>query len=151
MESHISKQSEDIRRATSPLRMSNFHFSNIQVSFLGVKFESTKMRLEVSHDILKTNSDKVSVTAEIMSEPESLTLKLTAEAIFSLDSDDSSILESPLIKQNTVAIMFPFIRSEITLLTSQPGMSPIVIPPLNIKKLLSEKQTELDSENSGIP
>ena len=106
------------------------------------------MRLNVSHEIHNTNSDRVSVTAEIMSEPESLTLKLIAEAVFFLDSDDGNIFENPLIKQNTVAIMFPFIRSEITLLTSQPGMSPIVIPPLNIKKLLSETQPELGGENS---
>ena len=105
------------------------------------------MRLNVSREMLNTNSVRVSVTVEIMSEPESLTLKLTAEAVFSLDRD-GNILENPLIKQNTIAIMFPFIRSEITLLTSQPGMSPIVIPPLNINKLLSNTQTEPDSENS---
>ena len=150
MEKHVSpaqSQNDVIRRGESPLRMSNFHFSNIQVSFSGNTFEHTKMRIGVSHEALNANSDKVSVTAEIMSEPASLTLKLIAEAVFSLNSD-SDILESPLIKQNTVAIMFPFIRSEITLLTSQPGMSPIVIPPLNINRLLRDTQSESDSGDS---
>ena len=141
--STTQRQSDDIQKAESPLRMSNFHFSNIHVSFSGEKFEHTKMKLAVSHELLCPNSDRVSVTAEIMSEPESLALNLTAEAVFSLDSD-SNILESPLIKQNTVAIMFPFIRSEITLLTSQPGMSPIVIPPLNINKMLGNTQAQPD-------
>ena len=31
-------------------------------------------------------------------------------------------------------IMFPFIRSQVTLLTTQPGMTPIVLPPINTTK-----------------
>jgi preprotein translocase subunit SecB len=30
--------------------------------------------------------------------------------------------------------MFPFIRSQVTLLTTQPGMTPIVLPPINTAK-----------------
>lgn len=137
---------EKIQKSESPLRMKNFHFSNIQISFSGERFEHTKMKIEISHANLDVNSARVSVTAEIRSEPDSLHLVLSAEAVFSLDGD-GNILDSPLIKQNTVAIMFPFIRSEITLLTSQPGMPPVVIPPLNINKLLSNTQTGSDSEN----
>ena len=37
-------------------------------------------------------------------------------------------------EEYTVAIMFPFIRSQITLLTTQPGMTPIVLPPINTTK-----------------
>ena len=131
---------EKIQKSESPLRMKNFHFSNIQISFSGERFEHTKMKIEISHANLDVNSARVSVTAD------SLHLVLSAEAVFSLDGD-GNILDSPLIKQNTVAIMFPFIRSEITLLTSQPGMPPVVIPPLNINKLLSNTQTGSDSEN----
>ena len=42
--------------------------------------------------------------------------------------------EESIIKTNTVAIMFPFIRSQVTLLTTQPGMTPIVLPPINTTK-----------------
>ena len=43
-------------------------------------------------------------------------------------------MEENIVKTNTVAIMFPFIRSQVTLLTTQPGMTPIVLPPINTTK-----------------
>ncbi len=138
---------EEIQQSLSSLRMKNFHFSNIQISFSGEPFEHTKMNLDVSHESLDVNSAKVSVTAEIRSEPDSLHLILSAEATFSFDSN-GNILENPLIQRNTVAIMFPFIRSEITLLTSQPGMAPVVIPALNINKLLNDMNSNQDGADS---
>ena len=44
-----------------------------------------------------------------------------------------------LIKANTIAIIFPFIRSQVSLLTTQPGMMPVIIPPININALISEQ------------
>lgn len=138
---------EEIQKSLSPLRMKNFHFSNIQISFSGERFEHTKMKLDVSHESLDVNSVRVSVTAELRSEPDSLHLMLSAEAVFLLDGD-GDIFENPLIQRNTVAIMFPFIRSEITLLTSQPGMVPVVVPALNINKLLNSMKLNQDGEDS---
>ena len=43
----------------------------------------------------------------------------------------------PLIERNAIAIMFPYLRSYISSLTTQPGMQPIVLPPINIMELLS--------------
>ncbi len=57
---------------------------------------------------------------------------------FCVSTDDIDFKTS-LIEQNTIAIMFPYIRSQLTLLTSQPGCTPLVLPVLNINKLF---QTE---------
>ena len=43
------------------------------------------------------------------------------------------------LKTNAIAIMFPFLRSQITLLTSQPSLVPIVLPPININKVLESQ------------
>lgn len=37
-----------------------------------------------------------------------------------------------LLEQNAVAILFPYLRSELTLLTAQPGVQPIVLPVTNV-------------------
>lgn len=37
-----------------------------------------------------------------------------------------------IMYQNAVAIIFPYIRSQITLLTAQPGIDPVVLQPFNI-------------------
>ena len=63
-----------------------------------------------------------------------MNIELVAEAHFSYESDDYS-REASIINTNTVAIMFPFIRSQVTLLTSQPGMIPIILPAINTQKL----------------
>ena len=40
------------------------------------------------------------------------------------------------LKANAVAVMFPYLRSQVTLLTTQPNILPIVLPTININKLL---------------
>ena len=56
-----------------------------------------------------------------------------------------------LIKENAVAILFPYLRAELTLLTAQPGVTPVVIPPINIKKLLesSDNISEMPEKTKG--
>jgi len=51
-----------------------------------------------------------------------------------------------LYKDNTVAIMFPFLRTQLSLLTTQPGISPVLIQPMNIVKLFEEAENESQSE-----
>ena len=43
-----------------------------------------------------------------------------------------------LIEKNTVAILMPYLRSELTLLTAQPDTDSVVLPPFNINKMLEE-------------
>ena len=44
-----------------------------------------------------------------------------------------------LIERNTLAIMFPYFRSYVSTLTTQPGMTPIVLPAMNIMAILAQK------------
>ena len=55
---------------------------------------------------------------------------------FELDRD----LNERILKANTVAIMFPYIRSQISLLTTQPGLHPVMLPPMNINALLDSTE-----------
>ncbi len=41
-----------------------------------------------------------------------------------------------LLNKNAVAILMPYLRSELTLLTAQPGTDSVVLPPFNINKIL---------------
>lgn len=43
---------------------------------------------------------------------------------------------------NAIAIIFPYLRSEVTLLTAQPNMAAIVIPAVNINALLGNVKYE---------
>ena len=48
--------------------------------------------------------------------------------------EDSNIL----IQQNAIAIVFPYIRSQISLLTAQPEVDPVILPPMNIAQMVKE-------------
>lgn len=49
-----------------------------------------------------------------------------------------SMEEDKLLQQNAVAIIMPYIRSEVSILTAQPGMDTVVLPPLNTVELLNK-------------
>ena len=44
-----------------------------------------------------------------------------------------------ILLKNTVAIMLPFIRSQVSLLTTQPGMKPIMLQPMDVNQLFDKK------------
>lgn len=78
-------------------------------------------------------------------EKEELTINLVAnlkcDGIFDLNVEAVGVFgvsekELEQLKPNAVAIMFPFLRSQISLLTTQPEMIPVVLPAININKLL---------------
>ena len=41
---------------------------------------------------------------------------------------------------DAVAILMPYLRSELTLLTAQPEMESVVLPPFNINKMLEQAE-----------
>ena len=89
------------------------------------------------------NIIRVQVSTKITDNEEKLELNLDTVAFFKLDNQGEKISEQTaeqILKKNTVAIMFPFIRSQVSILTTQPGMIPIVMPPININALVDDMQ-----------
>lgn len=69
-------------------------------------------------------------------------LRLTTTGIFKCTSKE---INPSSFEKNAMSILFPYIRSEVTLLTSQPNFKPIIIPPININALY-EKILKEDEE-----
>lgn len=73
-------------------------------------------------------------------------IKITEDMKYNIDAQisgyfsvqDQSDLGEKLLKNNTVAILFPYLRSQLTLLSSQPGFEPIILPVMNITELMRE-------------
>ena len=122
----------DINKIKSNLQMKNFYFSNC--SFIrGAIVEDGEFNMNLQKEISSIGNHEYRVVLIISVEKEDMKLELIAQADFLYESDDYS-REEAIINANTVAIMFPFIRSQVTLLTSQPGMTPIVLPAINTQK-----------------
>ena len=45
-----------------------------------------------------------------------------------------------LINQNAVAILVPYIRSQLSLITAQPEMECLVMPPINVEAILNRSK-----------
>ena len=83
---------------------------------------------------------RVALTANIWSKNErTITLKVTLVGFFKCDIDDEA-LKTSLVYNNAIAILFPYLRSQISLVTTQPDMLPITLPPMNIVKMFQEAE-----------
>lgn len=101
-------------------------------------------RLGIQHGEEELNV-KFSAKDSYNQEKEELTINLVAnlkcDGMFDLNVEVVGVFgvseeDIKQFKPNAVAIMFPFLRSQISLLTTQPDMIPVVLPAININKLL---------------
>lgn len=125
----------DINKIKSTLKMENFYFSecsvkrNSSISTEALKFDLQKEIKKIGDYVYR-----VELSFVVNKEHNDLNIKIVAVADFTFESDDKKLTET-IIEKNTVAIMFPFIRSQVSLLSTQPGLTPIIIPPINTANL----------------
>lgn len=123
----------NINDVKSDLKMNNLFFSKCSCEREAV-IEDGEYSVNLEKNIKKLEEHVYDVSIITTISKKDLRLEVVANAQFIFDSENHSIEES-IIDNNTIAIMFPFIRSQVTLMTSQPGMSPVVLPPINTAKL----------------
>ena len=63
---------------------------------------------------------------------EEYNLIISLSGFFKVEKEDS------VNDKNAVAIMMPYLRSELTLLTAQPDTDSVVLPPFNINAMLEK-------------
>lgn len=98
--------------------------------------------LNINYAINSKDETRIKITIDtiVKNKSESILVNLQTIGIFRMDKSDLDLtVYDHLIKVNTVAIMLPYIRSQISLITTQPGITPIMIPPVNVNSL-AEKQ-----------
>ena len=85
---------------------------------------------------------RVALTANIWSKNEkTTTLTITLVGFFTCECEDET-LKKNLINNNTIAILFPYLRSQISLVTTQPDLPPITLPPMNIVAMFEEAESQ---------
>lgn len=125
----------DINKIESTLKMEGFYFPKCFIE-RNEKIIEEPLQFDLQRNIKKINQNEycVTLTFIVTKEHNDLYIVVTASANFVFESDDEELTET-IIQKNTVAIMFPFIRSQVSLMSTQPGLSPIVLPPINTSNL----------------
>ena len=82
------------------------------------------------------NEYKCSLALKLSDEEETAMLEIVVSGIFDFNSELKDEQKQIIITKNTMAILFPYLRAQVTLITSQPDVEPVVIPAININSLL---------------
>jgi preprotein translocase subunit SecB len=137
----------------SYLKFLNYDVDNILFE-KNKKFNQEKVKMDISlkKDINfvekeSDESEKYSVSLEINifedpienNFPFSLFIKMTG--YFNVITKDENMKEE-LINLNSVSILFPYLRSLVSTITANSNISSLIIPPLNINKLIDENKNE---------
>ena len=120
------------------LKLNALVFDDITFKRLGMHSDN---KLEISFSVSIgtniTDQDIKKVSVKVLGEKrEEYSFEVQASGFFSYEGN----AEDSIIQQNAVAIVMPYIRSEVSLLTAQPGVEPVVIPPLNIAEMMSDNK-----------
>ena len=126
----------------SSLVLNHVVFDRIAFNRIDFRKESNikySMQIQIgqcSHD----REYKVSLVLEGNKDDE-YTFQIGLSGYFSVElrgEEEQQIDIEELLKRNAVAILMPYLRSEATLLTSQPETDPVVLPVFNINAMMDE-------------
>lgn len=125
--------------------ISEFQLKNLRVTNMVFHHESNeigKLKFDFWPEYNVEGDDiKVSLIGKVFDEIGDFNLQITLEAWFvcRFEKVPDDIREI-LIQKNSLAIIFPYLRTQVTLMTSQPGLQPIVLPAININAYVDEQK-----------
>ena len=104
-----------------------------------VSLEGLELSVHVEHNIEDIQEDGYEITlcTTVSDKNENIYVNVKGKAIFRTPQKNMDILE-----KNTIEIMFPYIRSYISIITTQPGMAPIVLPAINIIAMINDQKSK---------
>lgn len=119
----------------SKLEMKSIYFEKTNYKRIGFSNKSNEFKNKVNCSVYKSNENdnEFKLTINLIGEQDSnFEVELVLTGIFIVEYSNED--ERNILLNNAFSILFPYIRSQLTLLTSQPNMTPIVLPVVNIKK-----------------
>lgn len=105
--------------------------------------------LDVNYGVQHTIENyvaNVEITTIIKAKNDSINLTLKAVGHFTLSEeakDFDTKTKEEILRYSTVTIMMPYIRSQVSIITTQPDMTPIMLQPIDITRLMAQKEEKL--------
>lgn len=128
---------------TSMLKIEHIVFNELSFVRHGFKGGHDKIDLSLGVNTEPYGDSQTRVTLNFAAEKkDEYTVKISISGFCSVDSNAEAEIADKLLKKNAVAIMFPYVRAQLTLLTAQPETDPIVLPAINVHGLLDDIMKE---------
>lgn len=126
---------------SSPLTIEHFVFDDISFKRIGFHKDGDELQVSFAVNVQKDSADHYRVTVLV-----SVTKQEEYEASVQMTGycqvDEGTPGLDVLLNENVPAILFPYIRAQLTLLTSQPETMPAVLPVINVHDLMQQTKAE---------
>ena len=126
----------------SVLKLNKIVFDKIEFKRLGFENDN-ELELEIQSNISQRQDTEIYKVTLVLKgkKPEEYTLEISLSGFFSIEADGelTEDLKNTLVTKNSVAILMPYLRSEVSLLTAQPEVECVVLPAFNINNMLDNK------------
>ncbi len=122
----------------SVLHLNHVVFDKISFSrngFMNKLADKTDVQFKMGVSIEKDDINEYRVSLQVLAEKEeeySVEIRITGYCSIADDCE----MRDTILKKNAVAILFPYVRAQLTLITSQPEIEPIVLPVFNISTII---------------
>ena len=136
------KGGEKMNDFNSVLTLQKMVFDKIEFERIGFKnTKELKFELQVQIGSDENNTYKVTLVLKGTKQDE-YNIVISLSGFFEVESQENleSKMIQDLINKNAVAILMPYLRSELTLLTAQPDTDSVVLTPFNINKMFENQK-----------
>ncbi len=129
----VLKKSESVLIAKK-IFIENMNFQRREV--LNGTLHMSRSSIGKNIEEINNNEYKCSLALKMSDEDETAELEIVVSGIFEFNIEMKNEQKQIIITKNTMAILFPYLRAQVTMMTSQPDMEPVVLPAININALL---------------
>lgn len=123
-----------IKSSESVLKLKRIYFN--EMNFSREDVEKSNIDVNVEKNQSTDNEYEITLNLSIANSEEKYTVNVSIVGVFEFSENADEVTKNIIIEKNTISILFPYVRSQVTLLTSQPDIKPMIIPPLNINNLI---------------
>ncbi len=131
-----------MNKINSALIMQKLVFDKISFERKGFKNDN-ELKFELQVQIGRSEDGDYKVTLTLKGDKaEEYLFEVSLSGFFEIDNSEALDHKTTqdLINKNAVAILMPYLRSEVTLLTAQPDTESVVLPPFNINRMMDNKK-----------
>ena len=121
----------------SPLILEKIEITESTFRKKDFSLDELELGVRVEHSVENIGEDEYEIVLNttVSDENENVYVNVRVKAIFRTQQKNMDMLE-----KNIIAIIFPYIRSYISIITTQPGMPPIVLPAMNIIAMVNDQK-----------
>lgn len=128
-------EGEGMDNYNSILNLQKLVFDRIEFDRKGFK-NTQELKFELQVQIGLNEDDLYKVTLVLNgTKQDEYNVVISLSGFFRSEGQVEDKIVRDLINKNAVAILMPYLRSELTLLTAQPDTDSVVLPPFNINKM----------------